>query len=83
MYWRLPEKSAKAMVLLVEHVQEAGRAAAVLDVGLAVGIGGGEEDAGLLADEGGEVGRDGRPPAAALLHRGIAVRASPCAPGSP
>ncbi len=38
MYWRLPLKSAKAERLLVEHAQEAGRAAAMLNIRLAVGI---------------------------------------------
>ena len=35
--------------LVVEHVQEAGRAAAMLDVGLAVGACRRQEDAGLSA----------------------------------
>ena len=69
--------------LVVEHAQEAGRAAAMLDVRLAVSACRRQENAGLGGDEGGEVGRDGGAPAAALLHLGVAMRANPCGPGSP
>ena len=66
-------KIGKGDRLVVEHVQEAGRAAAMLDVGLAVGARRRQEHAGLGGDEGSEVRRDGCAPAAALFHRGIAV----------
>src|SRR5262249_39555531 len=64
--------------LFVEHAQEPGGAAAMLDVGLAVGVRGGEEDARLRRDEGGELGRDpGLPGAALLPGRIAAARALP------
>jgi hypothetical protein len=47
---------------LVEHMEEAGRAAAMLNRRLAVSAGGGEEDAGLGGEKCGEVIVDlGRP----------------------
>ena len=42
--------------LVIEHVQETGRPAAMLDIGLTVRARGGEEDARLRRDEAGEVG---------------------------
>jgi len=42
--------------LRVQDVEEAGRPAAMLNVGLADGVGGSEEDAGLPQDELGQVG---------------------------
>ena len=44
--------------LLVEHAEEPGRPAAMLDVGLAVAVRGGEKDARLRFDESLKVGRD-------------------------
>jgi hypothetical protein len=58
--------------LAIEHAQEACRAAAMLDIRLPGGARGAEEDAGLRADEGGELGRDLGLPAAILLHPPIA-----------
>ncbi len=57
---------------VVEHAQDALWAAAMLDVRLAVGAGGGEIEGSLLGDEGGErvVDLDGEP--ALRLHLGIA-----------
>ena len=72
MYWRLPLKSAKPSVRSSTHAQEAGRAAAVLHVGLAAGAGGGEIERAHLAQEGGQVRRDGRLPAAFCLSLGVA-----------
>ena len=54
--------------LLVEHPQEARRAATVLDVGLAGGVRRAEENAGLGGDELGEFRRDRRVPALASFH---------------
>ena len=62
----------KAQRPLVQHLQETFRAAAVLDVGLALAIGRRHEDAGLSGDEGGEIRRHGRLPATALLHAAVA-----------
>ena len=69
--------------VLVEHPQEARRPAAMLDVGLALRVGGRQKDAGLGLDEGSEFGRDGGLPGAALLHARIGRRANPCGPASP
>src|SRR5271166_1393767 len=54
-------------------MQEAGRAAAMLDVGLALPIRGGEKDARLGRDEACKLGRDASLPGAALLHAPVAV----------
>ena len=62
----------KAQRPLVQDLEEALRAAAVLDVGLSLAIGRGHKDACLGSDEGGEVRRHGRLPAAALLHAAVA-----------
>src|SRR5262245_41297694 len=59
--------------LVVEHAQEAWRPAAMLDVGLPVGVDGGQKDAGLRLDEARKVGRDAGLPSAALLHACIAM----------
>ena len=64
----------EAQRVLVEDAQEARRAAAMLHVGLAVGAGGGEIERAHLGQEAGEIGRDGRAPAAFRLHLGVVPR---------
>src|SRR5262249_8974202 len=63
----------KAKSLLIEHLEKAGRAAPVLNVGLTFRIGGGQEYAGLRLDEGLEIGADARRPRAFVLALGVAV----------
>src|SRR5882757_10047442 len=57
--------------VLVKYAQETRRSAAMLDIGLAVGVDGREEDAGLCRDELREIGCNAALPATALLHAGI------------
>ena len=59
--------------LVVEHPQEPRRSATMLDVGLAVGVGGAEEDAGLCGDKCGKLGRDRGRPAALAFHAGVGI----------
>ena len=61
---------------LVEHAQEAGRPAAMLDVRLAGGVRGREEEADLLGDEGSHVALDPRPPPVSRFHAGIRLARS-------
>src|ERR1700752_2725829 len=58
---------------LVENLDEAGGAAAVLDIGLPVSIRRRQEETGLRADEGCKPLIDFRAPAAAIFHVGVAV----------
>src|SRR5262245_44599717 len=53
---------------VVEHAQESCGTTAMLDVGLALGINGGKEDAHLCLDEGFQVGRDLCAPASLFFH---------------
>src|SRR5262245_20012732 len=53
---------------VVEYTQESRRTAAMLDVGLTLGINGGEEDAQLCLDEGFQVRRDLCAPASLFFH---------------
>ena len=55
----------------VEHFEEAGRAAAMLDVGLGIGAGGAEVEHVHVLDEFGELGRDFGLPAVAFFDVGI------------
>lgn len=55
----------------VEHPQETRRTATVLDVGLAIGIGGRQKDADLRLDKQLKVFTDFGFPAAIVLHAGI------------
>ena len=66
-------KVGKADGLVVEDPQKASRAAAVLDVGLAIGVDGGKKDARLRLDDAREVGRDAGLPRAAFFHACIAM----------
>jgi hypothetical protein len=59
--------------LVVQHLEEAVRSAAMLDVGLALGVGRSEEDARLASDELGQIGCDARLPRFALFHARIAM----------
>src|SRR5262249_28289643 len=59
--------------LVVQHLEEAGRSAAVLNIGLAVGARRSEEDARLLPNELGQLGCDARLPGPALFHARIAL----------
>ena len=61
-------KIGEAHGLLVQHLEKARWAAAMLDIGLAVAVGGGEEDARLRLYETGKLRRDAGLPTAALLH---------------
>ncbi len=64
---------------IVEHPQKAGRAATVLDVGLALLVGSGDEDARLRHDEFFKIGRDARSPRTLLFHSRIGpARTSKC-----
>src|SRR5262247_4191279 len=53
---------------VVEHAQESRWTAAMLDVGLTLGINGGKEDAHLCLDEGFQVRRDLCAPASLFFH---------------
>src|SRR5262245_31427555 len=53
---------------VVEHAQESCRTAAMLDVGLALDVNSGEEDAHLCLDEGLQVRRDLCAPASLFFH---------------
>src|SRR5262249_192652 len=53
---------------VVEYAQESGWTAAMLDVGLPLGINGGKEDAHLCLDEGSQVRRDLCAPASLFFH---------------
>jgi hypothetical protein len=61
-------KIGKADGLVIEHTQEAGRTAAVLDVRLTLRVRGGDEDAGLRLDECRKVGRDMSRPGPTHIH---------------
>src|SRR5262249_50049243 len=64
----IADEIGKADGFVVEHMQEAGRAAAVLDVRLTLRVRGGDEDAGLRRDKCREVGRNPCRPRATLIH---------------
>src|SRR6266849_2321952 len=72
-YWRLPAENRKTERLVVQHLEKAGRSAAMLDVGLAVGAGCSEEDACLASDEFGQIRTYARLPRPALFHARIAL----------
>ena len=56
-----------------EHLEEAAGAAAVLDIGLAVGIGGAEVERIARADEFGKIVGHAVMPTALLFHFGVTV----------
>ena len=66
-------KIGEADRLLIKHLEEARRPAAMLDVRLAVLARRGEEDARLRFDERRKIRRDPRLPGALLLHRRIGL----------
>src|ERR1700686_1385006 len=62
----------KTECLVVNHLEEAWRSTAMLDVGLAVGAGGSQKDARLAFNELGQIGCDARLPRPTLFHARIA-----------
>ena len=69
--------------VLVDHLQEPGRAAAVLDVRLPVGVRGAQVEHVQVGEELGQVRGDGRLPAARPAPSGRSSAGSPSASGSP
>jgi hypothetical protein len=57
----------------VQHHEESGRAAAMLNIGLPLGICRGEKNAGLRADEGRQIRRNAGLPGAFLFHARICM----------